>query len=82
MFSARQRPEVMEDLPQPSSPMSALDLVTRARPELSRSEARRLLTGGGVTLEERPLEDPAQMLTVLPGEVLRAGRRRWFRVGG
>ncbi|HEX7350478.1 tyrosine--tRNA ligase [Brachybacterium sp.] len=80
VFSARQQPREMVPLALRSPTMTALDLVTTARPELSRSEARRLLAGGGVELEGRRLPDPEELLTLSPSQVLRAGRRRWFRL--
>ena len=80
VFSAREQPREMEALRVRGRSMTALDLVTTARPELSRSEARRLLTGGGVDLEGHRLTDPEELLTLSPPQVLRAGRRRWFRL--
>lgn len=80
VFSAREQPREMVSLPLPSAPINALDLVTAARPELSRSEARRLLAGGGVELEGRRVTSPDEALTIVDAQVLRAGRRRWFRL--
>lgn len=80
VFSAREQPHEMIPLGLSSTTMTALDLVTTARRELSRSEARRLLAGGGVELEGRRLPDPEELLTLSPSQVLRAGRRRWFRL--
>lgn len=80
VFSAREQPHEMAPLALRSPTMTALDLVTTARSELSRSEARRLLTGGGVDLDGRRLPDPEELLTLSPSQVLRAGRRRWFRL--
>lgn len=80
VFSAREQPREMVALALRSATMSALDLVIMARPELSRSEARRLLAGGGVELEGRRLTHPEDALAPADGLVLRAGRRRWFRL--
>lgn len=82
VFSARERPTEMPTLPLPAGGMTALELVNLARPELSRSEARRLLSGGGVALDQQRLTDPGARIAPAPGQVLRAGRRRWFRVAG
>lgn len=80
VFSARERPREMTSLAQRRGTTTALDLVTSARPELSRSEARRLLAGGGVALDDRRLTDPEEVVAVADAQVLRAGRRRWFRL--
>jgi len=80
VFSARQQPREMAPLVLERAGPTALDLVTAARPELSRSEARRLLVGGGVELDGQRLTDPEEMLDVADSQVLRAGRRRWFRL--
>ena len=80
VFSASERPKEMVPLALEPGEFTALDLVIAARPDLSRSAARRLLTGGAVTLDDARLEDPEQVVALRGGEVLRAGRRRWFRV--
>ncbi|GAA1489299.1 tyrosine--tRNA ligase [Brachybacterium sacelli] len=82
VFSAREQPSDMAPLPLGTGPITALDLVATARPELSRSAARRLLTGGGVHLDGMRLEDPERRLELGDGHILRAGRRRWFRTEG
>ncbi|APX34823.1 tyrosine--tRNA ligase [Brachybacterium sp. P6-10-X1] len=80
VFSAREQPGDIVPLRLAPGPLTALDMVTTARPELSRSAARRLLTGGGVELAGTRLRDPEQALEAADGQVLRAGRRRWFRI--
>lgn len=80
VFSAREQPRDMAQLALDAGQLTALDLVTAARPELSRSEARRLLSGGGVDIDGQRLPDPEQVLDPAEGQALRAGRRRWFRI--
>lgn len=80
VFSAGERPTEMAALPLAPGEVTALDLVVAARPDLSRSAARRLLAGGAIALDDARLEDPEQLLPLVGSEVLRAGRRRWFRV--
>ncbi|ATG50810.1 tyrosine--tRNA ligase [Brachybacterium vulturis] len=79
VFSAREQPREMISL-ELAGIASALELVTAARPELSRNDARRLLVGGGVELEGRRLSDPEELVDLVEGQALRAGRRRWFRI--
>ena len=80
VYSGREQPREMARVELPDREVTALDVVTAARPELSRSEARRLLAGGGVELDGRRLTDPEVVLPVADAQVLRAGRRRWFRL--
>lgn len=80
VFSAGERPTDMTPLPLEPGTRTALDLVLAARPELSRSAARRLLSGGAVTLEDSRLREAEEEVAVRDGQVVKAGRRRWFRI--
>lgn len=80
VFSFGQQPQDMTSLALGGRPVSAVDLVTAARPDLSRNEARRLLTGGGVELAGQRLTVPDEVINPGAGAVLRVGRRRWFRL--
>ncbi|WP_245823001.1 tyrosine--tRNA ligase [Brachybacterium avium] len=82
IFSLKEQPQEMAPLALGGKAMTALEMVTTARPELSRSQARRLLAGGGVELDGRRLTHPEEVLTPVETQVLRAGRRRWFRLEG
>jgi tyrosyl-tRNA synthetase len=46
----------------------------------SRGEARRLIQGGGVYLDERRLSDPQEEVELTPGMLLRVGKRRVARL--
>src|SRR5690606_18047904 len=76
----RQQPSDAPALPLAGEPISALDLVAAARPDRSRSALRRLLEGGGVQLDGSRLQDPFHQVTPVEGSMVRAGRRRWFRI--
>ena len=80
VFSGRERPADMPELPVTGAVRTALDLVLAARGEVSRAAARRLLHDGGVELDGARLLAPETPLEIRGGEVLRAGRRRWFRL--
>lgn len=80
VFSTGATPSELAPLWLPTATMTALDLVLAARPELTRSAARRLLHDGGIDWDGTRLTDPRASIEVRPGGVLRAGRRRWFRI--
>jgi tyrosyl-tRNA synthetase len=60
---------------------SVVDLLMLAFPSLkSRGEARRLMKGGGVTINAEKIEDPLATIQLQGGEVLRAGRKNISRL--
>lgn len=80
VFSAREVPAETTRLVLRRQDLTVLDLVLAARPDLSRNQARRLIAGGGVELGARRLTEPESSVTPADGQVLRAGRRRWFAI--
>lgn len=78
VFSERRLPETMPELLIADSHPSVFDLVSAARPELSRSAARRLISEGGVRLNGAQQRDPQGQPDVRTGDVLQTGMRRWF----
>lgn len=77
------RGDLPEDIPQlivTEARPSVLDLVLLARPELTRSSARRLIDDGGVRIAGTQRRDPYEAVRMTSGDVMRAGRRRWFEL--
>ena len=79
------RKEIPEDLPEVSAALGepglgALELLLGAFTFGSKSEARRLMQQGGVTLDGTKLKDPHETLILKGGEVLRAGKKRIARI--
>jgi tyrosyl-tRNA synthetase len=60
--------------------MEALDLVTLARPGKSKGDTRRLLRQGGVELDGKKLNNPEMELLLRTGDILKVGKRNWFRI--
>ena len=84
VFSDRSDPDEMSSL-LVGERLSALALVRAARPDASNSAMRRLIEQGAVSLGGMRLGDPAGVVSVRTGDVLRIGRRSWHRlrvVGG
>lgn len=63
-----------------SGPLSALDLVMLTNVVSSRSEARRLIEQGGATLDDERFESPLAEVSSLSGQVLRVGKRQYFKI--
>ncbi len=80
------RKEVPDDIPRipfalEGGTLTPVELVATVG-GTTRSEARRLLTQGGVTFDERRLNDPAEALSVVRGDskLLKIGKRRFYWV--
>jgi tyrosyl-tRNA synthetase len=58
-----------------------IEVLRRCLPAESGSALRRLVQDGSVRLDGiRPLTDPGQRHPVSAGDVIRVGKRRWFRI--
>ncbi|MCC7137078.1 MAG: tyrosine--tRNA ligase [Planctomycetes bacterium] len=64
----------------PAGHWSAVDLVVACKFAPSRSEARRLVEQGGVTLDDARLSDVHAPVAVRDGAVLKVGNRRYARL--
>lgn len=80
VFSQRAEPDELPEVVIDSETLSALDLLTAVRPEVSRSELRRLLRQGAVSVDGTRLTDAEELVDVRAGMVVRSGRRTWHRV--
>lgn len=80
VFSERKLPETIPELAVAGRGMTILDLVTLARPDLTRSAVRRLISEGGVRLGGEQQQDPQARPAISTGDILQTGRRRWYRL--
>ncbi|HUF93638.1 MAG TPA: tyrosine--tRNA ligase [Candidatus Limnocylindria bacterium] len=78
--SVHQRRELPEQIPAVEfpGPTKIVDVLTKTGAASSRSEARRLIAGRGVQLDEAVVEDPEHL--VARTSLLRVGRRRFFTI--
>jgi len=79
IFRKKDLPDEMEVL-KATSPISVLDLVMLSGETPSKSEAKRLIAQGAVKLDEEKLDDFSRMLEVKGSEVLKIGKRKFFRI--
>ncbi len=75
----RELPENMPELVLVGE-LPVLDMVMQTGVPTSRSEARRLIEQGGVSLDDARLTDANQVIQPTAGQVLRVGKRRYFRI--
>jgi tyrosyl-tRNA synthetase len=78
-----QRKELPDRMPRvvlPSETMAAYELVATCA-SVSKAEARRLVTQGGVKLDGTKIADPALEILLSPREqILQVGKRKYFRI--
>ncbi|MDR6868188.1 tyrosyl-tRNA synthetase [Microbacterium resistens] len=77
VFSERGLPARMPHVDVPRQ-ATVLQLVNAARPELTRSAARRLIAEGGVRINGVKRLDSEEPVSIGAQDVLQAGRRQWF----
>ncbi|MGC4943606.1 tyrosine--tRNA ligase [Kribbella sp. DT2] len=80
VFSQRAEPDELPEVVIDSTTLSALELLVAVRPDVSKSELRRLLRQGAVSVDGTRLTDTEQLVDVQAGAVVRSGRRTWHRV--
>jgi tyrosyl-tRNA synthetase len=80
-FSKRKAPEDVPEVEVPAE-IALLDLLTRCDASLSRSEARRLVRQGAVSIagETLPADAENQTMKDLNGKTIQIGKRRWFKL--
>ena len=76
----RQAPEEMPEVAIAPGAVHLPALLADGLGIASRSEARRLIAGGGVSLDGEPVRDLDIDATALDGRVIRAGKRRFARL--
>jgi tyrosyl-tRNA synthetase len=63
-----------------SGVVTALDIVLASGVATSKSEARRLIKQGGFELDGKVIKNPQEPLKIKGGEVVRIGKKRFFRL--
>lgn len=80
-FSARKTPEDLPDVQIEPGEWPAFDLVKRfLGTQKSNSEIRRLFEQGAVSLNEQVVRQTEHIMEVHDGDVVRVGKRIWFRL--
>jgi tyrosyl-tRNA synthetase len=81
VFSGRSIPADVPEVAVQDPNATLLELLRRCLPAESASALRRLIAAGSVWLDgTQPLTDPDARHPVSSGDVIRVGRRRWFRI--
>ncbi len=80
VFSKREAPKEAPELKAAGEEVRILDLVTKAMPQESKSELRRLISQGAIRLGERQFQDPDSVCKPKKGEILKVGKHRFFKI--
>jgi len=81
VFSGRITPADVPDVAIADPNRTLAEILRACMPAESGSAIRRLIAAGAVRLDGiRPLTDPDQRHPVSAGDVLKVGKRRWFRI--
>ncbi|TAL37843.1 MAG: tyrosine--tRNA ligase, partial [Alphaproteobacteria bacterium] len=79
-FSKKHVPDDLPVLPVVSPRLPCFDLVKITRPDKSKGDTRRLIKQGGVELNGEKVSDPDEILAVKTNDVLKVGKRHWYRI--
>lgn len=79
-FSRRETPDVIPALKIASGTILPVDLIIASGVFKSRGEARRLIEQGGFDVDNHPCRDPQSPLVLKGGEVIKVGKKRFFKV--
>ncbi|WGS64149.1 tyrosine--tRNA ligase [Marinitoga aeolica] len=79
VFQKKNIPDEMKEINVEKN-ISAIDLVMKTQSVSSRSEAKRLINQGAVKINDIKINDPFQLLEIKGDEVLRIGKRRFFKL--
>jgi tyrosyl-tRNA synthetase len=80
LFSKKEIPEDLPELKIKTKRISTLDLAMESGVVKSKSEARRLIEQGGFEVSGKVVKDPQAMNELTGGEILRIGKKRFFRL--
>ncbi len=79
-FSAKAFPSDAPILMIKADALSSTDLVLAATPDISRSQARRVIEQGGLTYSGQRITDPKATIEILKEAELKIGKRKFFKV--
>jgi len=78
LFSKKEIPDDVPELKLKAGKTSALEILI-ATGVKSKSEARRLIEQGGFDIDGKTEKDPASMVFLKGGEIIKVGKRRFFK---
>ncbi|HBG77346.1 MAG TPA: tyrosine--tRNA ligase [Phycisphaerales bacterium] len=80
VFAQKQLPDNMPEIEISAEPIAAAKLVVQCKLVETGGEAKRLIAGGGFTIDGEKIADANQMLTPKDGMILKAGKRKFAKL--
>ncbi|MFI5201223.1 MAG: S4 domain-containing protein [Candidatus Kapaibacterium sp.] len=81
MFVKKEVPEDIEEVTVASGPISLADFIADRKLAPSKSEAKRLIDGGGVSIDgEKVTDNKAMFSPNSRGVILKVGKRKFLKI--
>jgi len=86
MFQKKEAPDEMPEYSlqhlgaEKNGPIELVALLIQTSLAVSRGEARRLIEQGGVKCNDEKISDPQAFITLTPGDIIKAGKRKFIRI--
>ncbi len=80
VFVKKDIPDEMPEVVLKQQSIRLDDLLLASKTAASKSEARRLITGGGVSIDGEKITDPFYMVTLKSDQVLKVGKRKFVKI--
>lgn len=80
VFVKKDIPDDMPEMKFTQTQMRIDDLLLTTKTANSKSEARRLITGGGVSIDGQKITDPFFTVELKDGQILKVGKRKFVRI--
>ena len=80
VFAQKQLPDDMPEIEISAEPAAAAKLVVQCGLVETGGEAKRLIAGGGFTIDGEKIADANQMITPKDGMILKAGKRKFAKI--
>ena len=78
-FSKKSRPEDLQEV-QIANSTSIVDIIKECVPDQSKSNIRRLIEQGGVSINESRISSIDQPLSISSGDTIKIGKTKWFKL--
>ena len=79
-FSHKETPDDIPTIRAPKGSIVLVDFMLSAKLASSKSEARRLIEQGGVSVNKKKVTDGTFAVALKPGDVIQVGKRRFVRI--
>ena len=81
IFKQKELPSEMPVVKISEGPLYILDLLTKSRLVVSKSEAKRLILQGGVKINKETEKDWQKIIKIKKGTIIQVGKRKFARIG-